>query len=436
MKRFRNSAILLIISYLNASLCFSQTLEKRCASAEYYKQKAGVSLDFTKKRQTFEQSVSAIITKNKPLSGKRSAIAELLRIPVVVHVIHNNAAGTVGGKSNANISDEQIKSQIEVLNEDYRRKANTLGFNTNPVGTDMNIEFYLAETDPDGNSTNGITRNFTDKQTFDPFSDADQALLSDLSYWPSDCYLNIWTAFLANNYLGFSAFPPTPDFDGLDPETNERVDGVYIDYRYFGRNTDVITSKYYKFGRTTTHEVGHWLGLIHTWGDEDCGDDYVGDTPVAQSPNLTVFCNEKFSNCNGTRTRNMIENYMDYTIDSCMNIFTIGQMERVNAVFEASPRRKKLVECSARLPESDLIELQMTPNPAIGSIKGNLLFKGESDAEIAIFDLKGNEIDRQVFTKKKSFKFSYPIYNLPQGMYIIYARAQGQHTSKRIYFSH
>ena len=292
-----------------------------------------------------------------------------------------------------------------------------------------------AETDPDGNSTNGITRNFSDKQTFDPFSDSDQLLLSGLSYWPSDCYLNIWTAFLANNYLGFSQFPAAPDFDGLDTEVDEKVDGVFIDYRYFGRNTDVITSKYYKFGRTTTHEIGHWLGLIHTWGDEDCGDDYVGDTPIANGPNLTVFCNEKFSNCNGVRTRNMIENYMDYTIDSCMNVFTVGQMERVNAVFEASPSRKKLIECTTKLPESEIIDLQITPNPAIGSIKGNLLFKGESDAEIAIFDLKGNEIDRQNFTKKRSFKFSYPIHSLPRGIYIIYARVQGQQTSKRIYFT-
>jgi Pregnancy-associated plasma protein-A len=433
MKRFKNSAILLIISCLTASLCFSQTLEKRCASADYYKQKGE---DFKKKRQTFEQSVKAIITKNKPLSGKKSAITELLRIPVVVHVIHNNAALTIGGKSNANISDEQIKSQIEVLNEDYRRKANTLGFNTNPVGTDMNIEFYLAETDPDGNTTNGITRKFSDKQTFDPFSDADQALLSKLSYWPSDCYLNIWTTALANNYLGFSAFPYAPNISGLEYEGDKKVDGVFIDYRYFGRNTDVITSKYYKFGRTTTHEVGHWLGLIHTWGDEDCGDDYVGDTPVAQNANLTVFCNDKFSNCKGTRTRNMIENYMDYTIDSCMNVFTIGQMQRVDSVFKDSDSRKKLVECSARLPESEIIDLQITPNPAIGSINGNLLFKGESDAEIIIFDQKGNEIDRQVFIKKKSFKFSYPIYNLSPGIYIIYARVQGQQTTKKIYFSH
>lgn len=436
MRRFRNSAILLIVIYLSLLSCFSQIVEKRCASAEYFKQKGITSLDFIKKRQAFEQSINDKLLKNKPFLGKKSAISELLRIPVVVHVIHNNKSGAIGGKSNANISDEQIKSQIDVLNEDYRRKVNTLGFNSNPVGVDMNIEFYLAETDPEGNSTNGITRNYSDKQTYDPFNDADQSLLSVLSYWPSDCYLNIWIAFLANNYLGFSAFPPAPNFDGLDPETDPKVDGVYIDYRYFGRKSDVITSKYYKFGRTTTHEIGHWLGLIHTWGDEDCGNDYVEDTPIANGPNLTVFCNEKFSNCTGVRNRNMIENYMDYTIDSCMNIFTIGQLERVNAVFEVSPPRKKLVECSARLPESEMVDLQITPNPAIGSIKGNLLFKGESDAEIAIFDIKGNEIDRQVFIKKRSFKFSYPIYSLPQGIYIIFAMAQGQQISKRIYFSH
>ncbi len=417
--------------------CFGQLIGKRCATAEIETFKSKKNNNYAKARVAFNTAVNNCMAQNIANGARLSGIEELLRIPVVVHVVHNSTSSTIGGARNSNISDEQIKSQIEVLNEDYRRKPNTLGFNSNPIGADMNIEFYLADTDPDGKVSTGINRIFSDRNSYDPFSDADQLSLSNLSYWPSDCYLNIWVVTLANNYLGFSQFPVAADFDGLDSldAVNEKLDGLYIDYRYFGRKSTAITSKYYKFGRTATHEIGHWLGLIHTWGDAVCGTDYVDDTPTCTDANLTVFCNDIYSNCNGVRTKNMIENYMDYTIDSCMNTFTMGQLARVKAVFEVSPRRKKLIECAARLPESDFIDIQVYPNPAVDYIKGNLLFKGQSDAEIALFDLNGVEIDRQTFLKKRSFKFSYQITKIPKGIYILYATANGQKVSKRILVS-
>lgn len=427
MRKFRNS-LFFFLSFLSI-LAQSQLLEKRCATAEIEKKQLAKNKNLARARQSFNQSVKNCIQQNRAINAKVSAIQELIRIPVVVHVVYSDAS------SKANISDEQVKSQIEVLNEDYRRKQNTLGYNTNPIGADMNIEFYLAEIDPNGATTTGITRNLTTQKAFDPFSDADQLALTALSFWPSDCYLNIWTTTLSNNYLGYSQFPAAPDFDGLDTEANENVDGVYIDYRYFGRKSATITSKYYKFGRTTTHEVGHWLGLIHTWGDEDCGDDYVDDTPEAQNANLTTVCVDKYSSCSGTRTRNMIENYMDYTIDSCMNIFTTGQSERVRAVFEMSPHRKKLLECVTQLPESETLDLSVTPNPPIDKINGKLLLKGTSNAEIIIFDHLGTVVDRQSFENKKSFLFSFPIDNLPRGLYLVMAVANGQKTTKRIFLN-
>ncbi len=428
MRKFRNSIFYIITFLVISIVSHAQWLEKRCATAEIEKKNLLKNSNLLKARQSFNQSVQNCILKNRAKKGRTSAIADLIKIPVVVHVIYANLT------DKSNISDAQIKSQIEVLNEDYRRKANTLGFNTDPIGVDMNIEFYLAEIDPDGKATNGITRTQAEQQTFDPFSEADQLELSRLSYWPSDCYLNIWTTALANNYLGFSQFPAAPDFDGLDVESDEKVDGVYIDYKYFGRKTGAITSKYYKLGRTTTHEVGHWLGLIHTWGDEDCGDDYVDDTPVARNANLTTVCVDKYSNCTGVRTRNMIENYMDYTIDSCMNIFTVGQSERVRAVFEMSPQRKKLLECVTQLPESEVLDLQITPNPSVDYIQGKVLLKGATDTEIVLFDLYGKEIDRRLFQNKKSFIFSIPIYDLKRGLYLVsVTTATGQKTTKRIF---
>ncbi len=432
MKKFKSNYFILFFFISISSTVFSQAIHQKCASAEIEKRKLESNPNYAKNRMAFMQSISNFIVKNNANNARKSSISELLRIPIVVHVIHNNTTNTIGGRQNPNITDDQIKSQIDVLNEDYRKKANTLGFNSNPLGADMNIEFFLAETDPQGNASNGITRNFTSRQSFDPFSDTDQQFLSNISYWPSDCYLNIWTTTLANNYLGFSQFPSAPNFDGLDADGDEKVDGVFIDYRYFGRNSSGITSKYYNKGRTTTHEIGHWFGLIHTWGDEDCGNDYVADTPTTQGPNLTVVCIDKFSTCTGKSTRNMIENYLDYTIDSCMNIFTKGQLERVNAVLELSPRRKKIVECARQLPESDQLNLQIIPNPVVDQVKGTILLKGKADVKVAIFDLRGNEIDNKVFLNKKSFIFSLPLYNLVSGEYLIVVNALGQTTFKRI----
>ncbi len=438
MKRLKNKIGLILFGCFLFNISWAQTDIRRCASAEYEKIAFAKNKGFANRKLAFNQSIQQCIIKNRALNnGKKAAIAELIKIPIVVHVIHNNTSNTVGGARNANISDEQIKSQIEVLNEDYRRKINTRGFNIDQVSTDMNIEFFLAEVDPNGDPSNGIIRKFTDKQSFDPFSDADQMELTELSYWPSDCYLNIWTTSLSNNYLGFSQFP-TAKLDGLDDpisDTDEtaKVDGVYIDYKFFGKDSPAITSKYYKYGRTTTHEVGHWLGLIHTWGDEDCGDDYVEDTPEAQGPNLTVFCAEKFSTCSGFRTRNMIENYMDYTIDSCMNIFTKGQSERVNAVFEMSPRRKKLLECVTKLPESETVELKIKGNPVNDFLKADILFKGQSDVEILLYNLKGVQIYSTIFKNKRSFPLIMPLTNLLSGVYILIANVGGQSISKRIF---
>jgi Pregnancy-associated plasma protein-A/Secretion system C-terminal sorting domain len=423
-------SLLLLIGLADAT---AQLVEKRCVSYEVNRKKCLNDVDYAKRQTNFKSKINQYLATNS--KNKRTSINELIRIPIAVHVIHNSTSNLIGGKNNPNISEEQIKSQIDVLNEDYRRKSGTLGFNSNPIGADMNIEFYLADNDPDGNNTNGITRTFSTKTSFDPFSDSDQQLMSDLAYWPSECYLNIWIVSLQNNYLGYSQFPSAPNFDGLDEISNDKLDGLYIDYRYFGRNSAAITSKYYKYGRTTTHEIGHWLGLIHTWGDEDCGDDYCADTPQANGPNLTIFCKDIFSNCTGKSTKNMIENYLDYTIDSCMNTFTIDQMARVRAVFELSPLRKKLVECSTRLPESENLQVEINPNPATENLTGKIFVKGATNVDIAIFDLYGKEIDRKVFENKRSFNFTIPINNYPQGLYIVNVIAQGQRISKRILVS-
>src|SRR5690606_1243962 len=132
-----------------------------------------------------------------------------------------------------------------------------------------------------------------------------RGLLAQISSWPSDAYLNIWVCTLTADYLGYAQFPSVAGIPGLNESQAEAAatDGVIIDYRYFG-DTGAVEGNLYNRGRTTTHEVGHWLGLLHIWGDARCGDDYCDDTPWAERSNETKTCDAIFSNCKGAVTQN------------------------------------------------------------------------------------------------------------------------------------
>lgn len=268
----------------------------------------------------------------------------IYRIPVVVHVVHNGQEVGTG----PNISEAQVQSQIEVLNEDFRKKAGTNGDNS--IGVDTQIEFYLAERDPDGKllPEPGIHR-FDGVLPVWPtgFATTVDEILKPSTIWDPNFYFNIWTVnfggFIGRNLLGYAQFPSNSGLPGLNEnEGPTDTDGVVIGFQYFGSSEkgnfpDLNTT--YSLGRTLTHEVGHWLGLRHIWGDGDCSvDDFCNDTPTSDNPNYTC---EEHSSCGSS---DMIENYMDYTEDQCMNLFTQDQRERMIQVLRNSPRRKTLYE--------------------------------------------------------------------------------------------
>lgn len=271
----------------------------------------------------------------------------VLTIPVVVHVIHRGEA--IGEDSN--IPLEQVLDQIRILNEDFRRmnpdRVNTLPV-FEPVAADTRIQFALARQSPDGFPTNGITRTEGNRLTYSINSAQE---LSDLSYWPAEEYFNIWVAPLGGGLLGYAQFPVS-DLPGIGGSSNNReTDGVVVDYRYFG-STGNVTAR--STGRTTTHEVGHFLGLRHIWGDGDCSaDDFVADTPTQESE--TDGCPLEQFSCG---SEDMFQNYMDYTSDACMNLFTGEQAERMRIVLQNSPRRASLLVSPA------LIDPSMVENDA------------------------------------------------------------------------
>uniref|UniRef100_UPI0040489060 M43 family zinc metalloprotease n=3 Tax=Algoriphagus sp. TaxID=1872435 RepID=UPI0040489060 len=283
----------------------------------------------------FEDWITRKITEKNSKPQIMRVQAEKRVIPIVVHIIHN---GTDIGVE-ANISDAQIFEQIRVLNEDFRRlNADAILTQAEfvPVAADANIEFVLAKQDPNGLPTTGIVRKQGPKEIYGP---GDAILIGQTSQWNPEEYLNMWVVPLVSPYLGFATFP-TSNLPGLNFAPSAAIrDGVTVDYLFFGTGPGTAANTN---GRTTTHEVGHYLGLRHIWGDGGCEvDDFVTDTPNQDAPNNTI-CNDNPIRVS-CENSNMIQNYMDYTPDACMNLFTKGQVERFDAVLANSPRRATLV---------------------------------------------------------------------------------------------
>lgn len=353
---------------------------------------------------------------------------KLLKIPVVFHVIHNNPVNIIGGTNNANITDEQIKSQIVVLNEDYRRKTGTKGFNTNAVGADMEIEFVLATVDPIGNASTGITRTFVDKTSWDLLGDS--KTIANKIHWDYEKYLNIWVMKSDGRTIGYSGFPYDSKLIGLGATAQDILDqnvfdGVIVDYRYVGNCCGVVGTTY-NLGRTITHEIGHYLGLLHPNGDENCGTDYCDDTPQIESLNNSTSCPVLTSTCGGVTRVNMIENYMDYSPDRCMNTFTNDQKKRVRSALSLSIKRQRLLinsELALGIEPTNANNksLEVSPNPifqnniAILSIQ----FKGVRDLSISIYNMIGVLQNEENYQAQKSNVFALNTDKLRSGQYIV-----------------
>ena len=347
----------------------------RCATVEYHKDKQSRGMAVSD--DAFEAWLAPKIEEIKRLrlAGRLPAV---IKIPVVVHVIHNGDAVGV----NENIADGQVLSQITVFNQDFRRMSGTPGFGS---GVDTTIEFCLAKVDPNGNPTTGIDRVSRSAASYNTMAAIQAAKTATI--WDPTKYLNMWTFAFGGGMastLGYAQFPSGSGLEGMGTDPciddlgggNATTDGVVCNFNTWGSRTIFPTGTYagtqYDKGRTMTHEVGHMFGLRHTWGDGGCeSDDFCADTPNCDSDYYagagTGGCNAPFQ-CGNTR---QIENYMDYSDDGCMNIFTQNQKDRMLAVLMNSPRRDDLlvstvcepttqspyiqfkrVACEVRLPSS------------------------------------------------------------------------------------
>lgn len=380
--------------------CQTLLAQRKCATTQYVQEQR---LQQPLLEQQLISVENHIQKKSSTATTSRLSATTVIKIPVVVHILYNTAS--------QNISDEQVRSQIAALNRDFRRKnadsANTPAAFRN-AAADVLIEFYLATADPFGRPTAGIVRKQT---TATEWRMDDRIKFSEeggANAWDSRSYLNIWVGHM-RSLLGYSSTP------GGAAEK----DGIVISTDVFGT---VNKTGAYSQGRTLVHEAGHWLGLRHIWGDSYCGDDLVDDTP--KQGGFTTGCPSGYrSSC--TNNGDMYMNYMDFTDDACMNLFTAGQKNRMRSLFMEGGARESLLDskglqASWAAPEASPLPVATSfniyPNPAQNFINVQLGSDNRSASIIEIISLSGVSVKKEKVTGTST---SLNLHGVAAGIYYI-----------------
>ncbi len=373
---------------------------QRCATDEYYK-----------KYPVINSSITNRITDQDKYT--RDTIAnEVITIPVIIHVLFNTPA--------QNISDAQILSQLQSINNDYR-KLNPDNVNVPgafaPLAADARIVFCLAKVDASGKPTTGIIRKLTSEQSWTADDGMKYSSQGGDNAWDSRRYLNIWVCNLFGRSLGYSSLPGS----------QADKDGVVIQYNAFG-TTGNVTAPFNR-GRTLTHEVAHWLGLKHLWGDTKCGDDGIADTPPQQSFNNGCPSFPHKTQCSINENGDMFMNFMDFTDDACMYMFSKGQAKAMRSLFASWGVRNSFLNshvCDSNAvqrgalplaPTTTSVTISLFPNPATKYI--NLESKNASELigqTVNIFNVYGGVVISKLLATQET---TIIIQQLSTGIYFL-----------------
>lgn len=308
-----------ITGILLSSLSFSQS--HRCAVMEHEQYLEQKNPKRHLQREAYNQRLTEWINNNR--TAQRSATTAIT-IPVVVHVVYKTAQ--------QNISDAQVLSQIEVLNQDFNRQNADTANTPAPwksIAGNAGVTFCMAQVDPLGNPTNGIERRQTTVNSFSLNDNIKAYSTGGLDAWDPSQYFNIWVGALSGGLLGYAEFPTA---------SLSNTYGVVIGYDCFG--TIGTAASPFDGGRTATHEIGHCFNLFHIWGDDGSacsGSDQVSDTPNQGAENYGCPSYPHTDACATSSPGVMYMNYMDYTDDGCMNLFTQGQVTRMLAIINNPP---------------------------------------------------------------------------------------------------
>jgi hypothetical protein len=401
----------LIIAFLLLASTVRLTAQ-RCNAFTYQQEQVRNNLALAERINTIE-SFTRQHTNNIQNNGTARVEGNVIKIPVIVHILYHTPS--------EKISDARVQSQIDVLNRCFRH-LNSDSVRTPAVfkalAADCEIEFQLARSDSRSRSTTGIIRKYTpiSKWTMDDQMKFSVNMGDDA--WDSKSYLNIWVCNL-DKLAGYASFP------GSDAAK----DGLVIDFDAFGA---INSGSGYDLGKTAVHEVGHWLGLKHLWGDENCGDDGVSDTPKQAS--YTIGCPTTVRiTCGNGPNGDMYMNYMDFTSDVCTNLFTLGQKARMRTLFDAGGSRNAMLTSKglnqpliyeAPIPDSDPQWLypQLYPNPASSVITLDLAYDSRWVGKmIQIVNLQGQTVLQLQITGKI---LQIDINKLSAGVYFLAAKKE------------
>jgi PKD repeat protein len=337
MKR-KFTHLLVLLSFFMAGESFAQ---EKCLTEILFQEAAAKDPSLLIKREEMEKATAEFIAK----SSTRKTSAATRVVPVVFHIIYEDLCGP------ENISDAQIFDQMRTLNLDFQRLNEDTTDTPGPhkaKSADCNLEFRLANIDPNGNCTNGIVR------VFSRLTNNARNNVKSLSYWDSKKYLNIWVVKTIETSPGTPPGSFVAGFAQFPNSGSAATDGVVLRHDYTGSIGTATTPAGGSngLGRTATHEVGHWLNLRHIWGDQNCGSDQVGDTPTHTTSNNGCPNFPKLNSCaSGSDPVNgeMFTNYMDYTDGRCQNMFSLGQKARMDAVLDPSTGFRKLLTSQSNL---------------------------------------------------------------------------------------
>ncbi len=408
----------LLLAFFTFAAVYSMRAQKSCDAFSYQQAQLQKNPALATRFRDIETFTRNFISDNQGTVSRTEG--EIIKIPVVVHILYHDPAD--------NISDAKVMSQIQALNKAFRR-TNADTVNTparfKKLAADCEIEFQLAVSDPKRRNTSGIVRKYTPITTWQ--NDDKMKFSSEMGSdaWDAKSYLNIWVCNL-DRVAGYSSLP------GGDLSK----DGIVLGFTVFGTEGGMTG---FNMGKTAVHEVGHWLGLKHIWGDADCGDDGVSDTPKQSWYNVGCPSGNTVT-CGNGPDGDMYMNYMDFTDDACMNMFTNGQKTRMQAAFAPGGTRNSLLSSTglstplifeSPLPEEDpkWLHPQFYPNPASSQLTIDLSYDirwiGKT---ITLMNMQGQVIMQLPITAKVQ---TINTSNLKPGMYLLISKKEDGETIKQ-----
>ena len=403
MRKSRTGFSLILMLFL----IFNLNAQDRCAFDQVYEQLS--------QHPSFVASQAKMNQLNRNLIKDKSQT--IIVVPTVVHVIYKNP--------DENVSLSQIQSQLDILNEDFRKlNADTTNVEQEFSIADVGIEFCLARRDPAGNKTTGVTKTVT---TIDNVCDLNSTQYYQLApIWNPDHYLNIWVCDINDGIAGY-AFPPN--------QIARNRDGLVIQYENFGSTGSVVSP--YDLGRTATHEIGHWFNLFHPWGSGNSASCF-SDDGIADTPNQgTIYNGCPLAPQQSCGSKDMLSNFMGYLDDRCMGNFTEGQKDRIRATIVNS--RPNLLLSKGCLPvglaENKLENSVLVfPNPVSNQINVQFLDNVSAIESIELLNSSGKLIP--IETKAINNGYQIELETLTDGLYFLRLKRDDLQIIKKLIIAH